>query len=403
MQTPTQGLRQNWKQFSLLVLINAFVGAMLGMERSILPQLAEEEFHLAAKTAIFTFIVVFGISKAAANYLSGRMANAYGRKKLLVLGWGIGLPIPFLLMFAPSWGWILFANVLLGIHQGLTWSSTVVMKIDLVGTRNRGLAMGMNESAGYLSVGLVAWLSGWLASEFGVRPYPFFMGIGFVLLGFVGSWMLIKDTRGFVLAETGKHQGKKLQNIFKDTSWNHRNLGAITQAGLVNNLNDGMIWGLFPILLASKGFELAEIAKIVAVYPVVWGLGQLFTGKLADHFPNKNLLFLGMFLQGIAIVALVWAQTTVHYMILSTLLGIGTAVVYPTFLAAIAYNTHPVQRAESIGVFRLWRDLGYPIGAVLTGLVADLFNIKASVLLIGIITLVSAWVIVVRMSREGDS
>lgn len=401
MSSPTQGLRQNWKQFSLLVLINAFVGAMVGMERSILPQLAEEEFQIAAKTAILSFIVVFGITKAFTNYFTGALANRMGRKKLLVLGWGIGLPIPFLLMFAPSWGWIIFANVLLGIHQGLTWSSTVVMKIDLVGIRNRGLAMGLNESAGYLAVGLVAWLSGWIASEYGVRPYPFYMGIGFVLFGFIGSWMLIKDTRGFVQAETGEHQDKKLQNIFKETSWKHRNLGAITQAGLVNNLNDGMIWGLFPILLASKGFELAEIAQIVAVYPVVWGLGQLITGKLADHFPKKNLLFLGMFLQGIAIVVLVLAQTTMHYMILSTLLGIGTAVVYPTFLAAIADNTHPVQRAESIGVFRLWRDLGYAIGAVLTGLAADLFNINASVLLIGIITLISALVIAVRMSREG--
>lgn len=393
------GLRENWQQFLLLVVINGFVGGMVGLERTILPELAEADFGLAAKTAILSFIIVFGVAKAITNYYAGALANTYGRKSLLVAGWLIAIPIPFLLIFASSWNWVIFANVLLGINQGLTWSSTVVMKIDLVGPKNRGLAMGLNESAGYLAVGIVAFLSGWIAAEFGLRPYPFYLGCLFVALGLLGSWLLVKDTRHHVEAETNTSSLPKLERVFWETSWKHPELGSISQAGLVNNLNDGMVWGLFPILLASHQFELSEIGKIVALYPVVWGVGQLGTGKMADHFSKKKMLFWGMLLQGIALFLFLHATTFFHFATLSVLLGIGTAVVYPTFLAAIADYAHPQQRAESIGVFRLWRDLGYAIGAILTGIIADTLGIYWAIGVIAGITLLSAIVIQVRMRQ----
>lgn len=395
--TSQMGLKQNWKQFTLLVIINGFVGAMIGLERTVLPELAELEFGMETKTAILSFIVVFGISKAFTNYFMGAMANRIGRKNLLVIGWIIGIPVPLLLIYAPNWNWVIYANVLLGINQGLTWSSTVVMKIDLAGEKNRGLAMGLNESAGYLAVGIVAYFTGWLAGEYGVRPYPFYMGIGFVTIGFLSSWLFVKDTIHHVNREIIDSKVSLLKNVFWETTLKNRNLGSISQAGLVNNLNDGMIWGVFPILLASKGFSLLEIGQIVAIYPVVWGLGQLVTGKLADHYNKKWMLFLGMLFQGITIVALVSATSLLQYVLLSVILGIGTAIVYPTFLAAIADNTHPQQRAESIGVFRLWRDLGYAVGAILTGVLADLISIDSSILVIGCLTLFSAFVIGVRM------
>lgn len=394
---PENGLKKNWKQFTLLVVINGFVGAMIGLERTVLPQLAVQEFGIAAKTAILSFIVVFGISKALTNYFMGAMANRIGRRNLLLIGWLIGIPVPFILIYAPDWNWVIFANVLLGINQGLTWSSTVVMKIDLAGEKNRGLAMGLNESAGYLAVGLVAYFTGWIASEFGVRPYPFYLGIGFVTIGFLSSWLFVKDTIHHVNLETISSKVGILKNIFWETTLKNPNLGSISQAGLVNNLNDGMIWGIFPILLATRGFSLVEIGEIVAIYPVVWGLGQLVTGKLADHFNKKWMLFSGMLFQGITIVALVVATSLLQYVLLSVILGIGTAIVYPTFLAAIADNTHPNQRAESIGVFRLWRDLGYAFGAILTGVLADMISINTSILVIGGLTLLSAIVIAVRM------
>lgn len=397
------GLRENWKQFSMLVVINGFVGGMVGLERTLLPQIAEADFGMAAKTAILSFIVVFGVSKAITNYYTGSLANRLGRKNLLVLGWLIGLPVPIMLIYADSWNWVIAANILLGVNQGLTWSSTVVMKIDLVGEKNRGFAMGLNESAGYLALGLVAFLTGWLASEYGLRPYPFYMGVGFALVGLLTSYFLVKDTAPHVKLETKVSNIPPLKRVFLETSWTNRNLGAITQAGLVNNLNDGMIWGLLPILLATKGFGLAEIGKLVAIYPIVWGIGQLVTGKLADLFMKKWMLFWGMFLQGLAILAMALAASFGEYLILGVILGIGTAIVYPTFLAAIADYTPPQQRAHSIGVFRLWRDLGYAIGAVITGVVADAFGITASVYLIGAITLASAFVVLVRMtSNEMD-
>ncbi|WP_339711929.1 MFS transporter [Cyclobacterium amurskyense] len=391
------GLKENWRQFTLLVIINGFVGGMIGLERTILPQIAEADFGIAAKSAILSFIVVFGISKAITNYYTGAFANRIGRKNLLVIGWLVGLPVPLILIYATNWNWIIAANILLGINQGLTWSSTVVMKIDLVGDRNRGLAMGLNESAGYLAVGIVAFLTGWIASEYGLRPYPFYLGIGFAIAGLLSSYFLVKDTVHHVNSETKVSQVKKLKNVFRETTWTNSNLGSITQAGLVNNLNDGMIWGLFPILLASKGFSLAEVGKVVAIYPIVWGLGQLVTGKLADIWVKKSMLFWGMLMQGIAIIAMIFANSFIQLTLLSILLGIGTAVVYPTFLATIADYTHPEQRANSIGVFRLWRDSGYAIGAILTGITADFLGVMSAVLLIGLLTLISSFIIQLRM------
>ncbi len=400
MENIQLGLKENWKQFVLLIIINAFVGGMIGLERTILPEIAEVDFGMAAKTAILSFIIVFGVVKAITNYYTGALANKFGRKNLLTLGWVIALPIPFILIYAQSWNWIIFANVLLGINQGLTWSSTVVMKIDLVGEKNRGLAMGLNESAGYLAVGGVAFLTGWIASEYGIRPYPFYMGIAFAFIGLLSSWLFVKDTVHHVNAETTTSNLPKLKNVFWETTWKHNNLGSISQAGLVNNLNDGMVWGLFPILLASKNFDLEQIGKIVALYPIVWGLGQLFTGKMADHLNKKNMLFWGMLVQGFALLLLIYATNFFHFAILSVVLGIGTAIVYPTFLAAIADYSHPQQRAESIGVFRLWRDLGYAVGALLTGILADSLGINWAVGSIGFLTILSSIIILIRMQSN---
>ena len=399
-KNPQLGLKENWRQFTLLVIINAFVGGMIGLERTILPEIAEADFGIAARTAILSFIVVFGIVKAVTNYYTGALADRVGRKNLLTLGWLIGLPVPIILIFAPSWSWIIFANVLLGINQGLTWSSTVVMKIDLVGEKNRGLAMGLNESAGYLAVGGVAFLTGWIAAEYGLRPYPFYMGIAFALIGLLSSWFLVKDTEHHVAAETTTSSLPKLRNVFWETTWKHNNLGSVTQAGLVNNLNDGMVWGLLPILLATKAFDLEQIGKIVALYPAVWGVGQLLTGKLADHLDKKKMLFWGMAAQAVALLLMAFAENFFQFAVLAVVLGAGTAVVYPTFLAAIADYAHPQQRAESIGVFRLWRDLGYAIGALLTGLIADFFGIHWAVVAIGILTLLSSVVIAIRMDGK---
>lgn len=396
------GLKENRHQFFLLVLINAFVGGMVGLERSILPQIAEKEFAIAAKTAILSFIVVFGIVKAITNYYTGALANRFGRKNLLIAGWMVGAPIPFILMYAPDWNWVIAANVLLGINQGLAWSSTVVMKIDLVGEKQRGFAMGLNEFAGYLAVAMVAFLTGWIASEYDVRPYPFYIGIVLVALGLAGSIFLIKDTRHHLAKESATNNVPKLKNVFWDTTWRDKNLGSVTQAGLINNLNDGMAWGIFPILLASKGFSIEQIGIITAVYPAVWGIGQLFTGKMADTFCKKNMLYTGMLLQAVALIALVWANSMLSYILLSVLLGWGTAMVYPTFLATVAENTNPQDRAKSIGIFRLWRDLGYAIGAILTGIIADLLSINSAIIFIGILTFISALIIYLRMKCHID-
>lgn len=397
------GLRNNWKQFALLVIVNSFVGGMVGLERTILPELAEVRFGLEAKTAIFSFIIIFGVSKAVTNYFMGAFADRYGRRRLLIAGWLIALPIPFVLIYAPSWGWIVFANLLLGINQGLTWSSTVVMKIDLVGQKDRGFAMGLNESSGYLAVGATAFLTGWIASEWGLIPYPFYLGIVLSILGLLFSIFLIRDTVHHVAVESAGHSGKKLKNVFWETTWSDPNLGSITQAGLVNNLNDGMIWGLLPLILADLGFSIAEIGLVVAVYPGVWGLGQLLTGRLADLLPKKNLLFWGMFLQGVAIFLMIPATGFNTYILLCFGLGLGTALVYPTFLAGIAEYSAPDQRAKSIGVFRLWRDLGYAIGALLTGILADFFGFGVSLGAIAGLTIISSLIIKLRMQTTQES
>jgi MFS family permease len=402
MEKISLGLQENWKQFTLLVIINAFVGGMIGLERSILPQIAELEFGIAAKSAVLSFIAVFGTIKAFSNYFAGTYANRIGRKNLLVIGWIFGLPVPFILMYAPSWDWIVAANVLLGINQGLAWSSTVVMKIDLVGEKQRGFAMGLNEFAGYLAVALVAFLTGYIAGQYGLRPYPFYLGIGMAFLGLLGSIFLIKDTQKHVQAENTISTIPRLKNSFWETTWKHPNLGSVTQAGLVNNLNDGMAWGLFPILLASKDFDLEAIGIVTATYPAVWGLGQLITGKMADLYSKKALLFIGMLLQGVILLIFPWATELSHYIILSAILGWGTAMVYPTFLATVAENTHPEDRAGSVGIFRLWRDLGYAIGAILTGIIADRLGINYALVVIGVLTIASAVVLGIRMKKALD-
>jgi MFS family permease len=393
------GLKENWKQFTILIIVNAFVGGMVGLERSIFPQFASTKFGIVSTTAILSFIIVFGVSKAISNYFTGRLANRFGRKNLLIAGWILALPIPFMLIYANSWSIVVLSNILLGIHQGLTWSSTVVMKIDLVGQKDRGLAMGLNEFAGYLAVGLMALLTGYVANNYGVSPYPFYLGFVVALIGLLLTIFFVNETTQFMRLEQIESKAENLKNIFWETTYKNPTLGSVTQAGLVNNLNDGMIWGLLPILLVSLKYSNAEIGVIASIYPTVWGVSQLVTGKLSDSLSKKRMLFWGMLLQGITIVALPFLTGLWWLSILSALLGIGTALVYPTFLSTIAEATQPGQRAESIGTFRLWRDLGYAIGAIISGISADLFGLHTAILLIGIITMLSAFVIQIRMPK----
>ncbi|MFN8357883.1 MAG: MFS transporter [Spirosomataceae bacterium] len=391
------GLRKNWRQFTLLVIINAFVGGMVGTERAIFPQFAETVFGIASKSAMLSFITAFGLAKALANYYTGRLANRFGRKNLLLVGWCMALPVPWILIGASTWAWVIFANVLLGISQGLTWSSTVVMKIDLVGPQNRGLAMGLNEFAGYVAVGLVAFLTGYVANQYGIIPYPFYIGIFISVVGLLLTVLWVNDTRSFVANEKSTDFTPPLGNVFLETTFNNKTLSAVTQAGLINNLNDGMTWGLLPVVLVSLHYNNQSIGLITAIYPTIWGVGQLFTGKISDHYSKKKMLFWGMFIQGIAILG--FPYTADFYVLagLSALLGVGTALVYPTFLAIIAQVTSPMQRAESIGTFRLWRDLGYALGALISGIMADLFGVEYAILLIGGLTLLSSLVIKFRM------
>ena len=346
---PKLGLKENWQQFTLLVIVNAFVGGMVGLERSIIPQLAELEFGLSSKSAILSFIVAFGITKAIANYFTGRLANKIGRKNLLVIGWVLALPIPILLIYANSWAWIVVANILLGISQGLTWSSTVVMKMDLVGEKQRGLAMGINEFAGYLAVGIVAFLTGYIAQNYGIRPYPFYIGIVISVLGLLLTLIWVKDTRTFVSQEAKTSTVSKTENVFWTTTFTDKTLSSVTQAGLINNLNDGMIWGLLPILLLQLRFDNQHIGIITAIYPTVWGIGQLITGKLSDIISKKKMLFWGMLLQGIAIISLPFLKDFITLALLSAFLGIGTALVYPTFLSTIAQATNPSHKPKPTG------------------------------------------------------
>lgn len=399
------GLRENISQFSLLLLVNAFVGAMVGLERSILPALAEQEFHIAAKTAILSFIMVFGVTKALTNYFAGRLSDHYGRKYVLVAGWGVATPVPFVLMWAPDWNWIVAANVLLGVSQGLTWSTTVIMKIDLVGPKQRGLAMGLSEFSGYFAVAGSALATGWLASHYGLRPEPFYLGAIYVVVGLLLSAFAVRETRHYVTHEVRTHHLNSdaalpsQREIFRRTSLTDRNLSSVSQAGLVNNLNDGMAWGLFPLLFAAAGMTLAQIGTLAAIYPAVWGLTQIFTGALSDRIGRKPLITWGMWVQaaGIAVTAL--ATGFLGFSLGAVLLGIGTAMVYPSLLAAIGDVAHPTWRASAVGVYRLWRDLGYAIGALLAGITADIFGIAAAVWLIAALTFISGVIAAIRMSE----
>ena len=357
------GLKTNWRQFTLLVIVNAFVGAMVGLERSILPEMATSIFQLSAKTAVLSFIVVFGISKAITNYLAGRYCDLFGRKQILILGWLIAIPVPFMLMWAPTWNWILVANLFLGISQGLTWSTTVIMKIDLVGPARRGLAMGINEFAGYFAVAISALLTGYVAHEVGLRPEPFYLGVFYVVVGLFLSVAMVKETMRHVQHEVQNHHGSSKQNlsqrdIFLATTFHDKNLSSVTQAGLINNLNDGMAWGLFPMFFAAAGMRLDTIAWLAALYPATWGLSQLVTGHLSDSIGRKWLIVWGMWTQALGIACVALSSSPIGFAFGAVLLGLGTAMVYPTLLAAIGDVAHPSWRASSVGVYRFWRDLG---------------------------------------------
>jgi MFS family permease len=399
------GLRENLGQFSLLVLINAFVGAMVGLERTILPLIAEKEFGLTSRTIILSFIVSFGITKALTNLFAGFLSDQYGRKGLLVLGWFFGLPVPFLVIFAPSWNWVVFANILLGINQGLCWSTAVVMKIDLVGPQKRGLAMGLNEFAGYLAVALAAFASGFIAAGYGLRPEPFYLGIAFVALGLFLSILFVHDTKRHVSLEARQNAQtqnvKSLKEIFAITSWRNRNLFSCSQAGLVNNLNDGMVWGLLPIFLASFKMNVAQIGQLTAIYPAVWGLLQIYTGAMSDRVGRKAMIVSGMWVQSAGILLLALSDRYAGWITGLIVLGVGTAQVYPTLLAAVGDAAHPTWRATSVGVYRFWRDSGYAIGAISSGIVADLFGMIPAILSVGCITFLSG-IVVQLLIRENS-
>jgi MFS family permease len=408
------GLRANWQQFSLLVLINAFVGAMVGLERSIVPVLGQRVFGLASTTAVLSFLVSFGLVKATANLLAGRLSDRIGRKGVLVVGWLFGLPVPLLIIFAPVWGWIVFANVLLGINQGLCWSTTVIMKIDLVGAARRGLAMGLNEAAGYGAVAVSALAAGALAATYGLRPAPFLPGLAFAAFGLLLSLLFVRESHGHarheaalltqpddstrratppvLLALPAPDQLRTpifFQEIFLLTSWKNRTLFGVSQAGLVNNLNDGLAWGIFPLFFAAHGLSLTQIGVLAGIYPAVWGLMQFPTGALSDRLGRKGMIVGGMILQGIAIGALPWLAGFGWWALTMGVLGVGTALVYPTLLASIADVAHPDWRASAVGVYRLWRDGGYALGAVLAGVLADLFGVVWAIGAIGVVTVLS--------------
>ena len=399
------GLRPNLGQFSLLVVVNAFVGAMVGMERTILPPIAEQDFQLAAKTAMLSFIVVFGVAKALTNYLAGRLSDRFGRKHVLVVGWLVATPVPFLLMWAPSWSWVLVANALLGVSQGLTWSTTVIMKIDLAGPRRRGLAMGLNEFAGYFAVAGSALATGFIAARYGLRPEPFYLGVAFVAIGLLLSVVVVRETKHHAGAESKLRgelpaQGTPTQReVFWRTSLRDRNLSSVSQAGLVNNLNDGMAWGLFPLYFAAARMDLEQIGTLAAIYPATWGLAQILTGAWSDRVGRKWLIVSGMWVQAVGIGAVVSSDRFAGFAMGAVLLGIGTAMVYPTLLAAIGDVAHPSWRATSVGVYRLWRDLGYAIGALLAGITADALGLPAAIWLVAGLTFASGLIVAVRMTE----
>ncbi|MFI7549409.1 MFS transporter [Verrucosispora sp. WMMD703] len=403
------GLRQNAAQFSLLVAVNALVGGMLGQERTVLPLLAESGFGQQAYTAALTYILAFGLAKAATNYFAGTWSDRYGRKPVLVAGWLIAVPVPLLLIWAPTWGWVVAANVLLGVSQGLTWSTTVIMKIDLVGPARRGFAMGFNEAAGYLAVAATALATGYLAEAYGLRPAPFLLGIAYAALGLGLSTLLVRETRGHARLEAANHVARadgrhdhlhpELSNrqVFTQTSFREPALSSASQAGLVNNLNDGLAWGLFPVLFAAAGLSVGRIGILAALYPAVWGLGQLFTGALSDRWGRKWLIAAGMWAQALGLALIALADAFTWWAVAAVLLGAGTAMVYPTLLASIGDVAHPAWRARSVGVYRLWRDGGFAVGALLAGVVADAFGIRAAIWTVAALTAASGLVVAARM------
>ena len=400
------GLRANAAQFGLLVLINAFVGGMIGLERTVVPLIGTREFGLLLNTIAMSFIISFGLVKASVNLVSGTLADRYGRKRILILGWLVGLPVPFMIMWAPGWGWIVAANVLLGVNQGLAWSMTVLMKIDLAGPRQRGLAVGLNEFAGYLALGLTALTTGYLAAAYGLRPVPFYPGVGYAVLGLLLSWLLVRETQGHAWLEAATPSGAapdaaalSLRAIVVRTSWRDRSLFAACQAGLVNNLNDGMSWGLFPLFFAAQGLGVEGIGMLKFVYPAVWGLGQIVTGPLSDRLGRKPLIWQGMLLQAAGIWLTVATRTFGWWLAGSVLLGLGTAMVYPALIAVVSDAAAPAWRGRALGVYRFWRDLGYAVGALLAGVIADLFGIPWAIGVVGGLTFLSGLVVAVAMTE----
>jgi MFS family permease len=405
----TLGLRQNAAQFTLLVAVNALVGGMLGQERTVLPLLAEAEFGLQAYTAALTYILVFGLAKAGTNYMAGTWSDRYGRKPVLVAGWLVAVPVPVLLIWAPSWSWVVLANVLLGISQGLTWSTTVIMKIDLVGPGRRGTAMGLNEAAGYGAVAATALATGYLADAYGLRPAPFVLGVAFAAIGLGLSTLAVRETRDHASAEAAAHvphHGRRHdhlhdrlrdRDVFAQTTFREPALSSASQAGLVNNLNDGLAWGLFPVLFAGAGLSVGRTGLLAALYPAVWGAGQLLTGALSDRWGRKGLIVTGMLVQATALAVVAVGTDFVTWAVAAVMLGAGTAMVYPTLLAAVGDVAHPAWRARSVGVYRLWRDAGFAVGALLSGVVADLLSIRAAVWAVAALTAASGLLVAVRM------
>jgi MFS family permease len=403
----TRGSSARWRQFWLLVVVSAFVGAMVGLERTVLPLLAEAEFGLASRTAALSFILTFGIVKAATNLLAGRLGDLYGRKRILIVGWLFALPVPVLVIWAPSWSWIVIANAFLGVNQGLTWSTTVIMKVDLLGPERRGFAMGLNEFAGYVAVALAALGTGLLAEAYGLRPEPFYLGIAFAAVGTALSVLFVRETREHVIDEAAELAGghvelhrvprPSLRDVFAYVTWKHSALSSASQAGLVNNLNDGLAWGLLPLFFAAGGRTVAEIGTLGFIYPAVWGIAQLGTGALSDRWGRKWLIAVGMIAQGIALVAIALASELGTWAGAMALLGVGTAMVYPTLLAAVGDVAHPLWRGSAIGVYRFWRDAGYAAGALMAGVLADTVGMAGAIGVVGGLTMLSGALVAARM------
>ena len=398
------GLRENVAQFSLLVAVNALVGGMVGQERTVLPLLAKQAFGLTAFTASATFIVAFGATKALTNLATGALIDRIGRKPVLVAGWLIGLPVPFLLIWAPTWAWVIVANVLLGVHQGMTWSTTVVMKIDLVGPARRGTALGFNEAAGYGAVSLTALATGAIAARYGLRPEPFLLGIAFAALGIGLSTVFVRETQGHARLEASKTGVRADENdsfgvIFARTTWRDPTLASVSQAGLVNNAVDGLAWGILPLLFAANGQSVEAIGVLAALYPGVWCVAQVFTGAWSDRVGRKPLIVAGMVLQGVALAMVATSTGFGPWALGAVLVGFGTALVYPTLIAAVGDVAHPTWRATAVGVYRLWRDTGYVAGALLGGVVADLFDLRSAVMVVAGLSVLSGLVVATRMEE----